>query len=81
MSNKFVFASSRGRDFIVHGDIPEDAFETLLPQLKENGELYKVQDIAHNKHAVEKMGFTKMGTTYASPVYKCISYGNELVEV
>lgn len=51
---KYKFASLRGSDFVIEGDTPQDAWNKLCEREKDNGSLWKTQDLFRNKNAVQK---------------------------
>jgi hypothetical protein len=56
--NLYVFASLRGRDFVVSGNNPIDAYNNLVSHEADNGSMWKLGDSLRDKFAVDNEGFS-----------------------
>jgi hypothetical protein len=67
----YEFQSVRGKNFLVEGDNPQQAWRNLVNREKDNGTLWRCSDSYCNQYAVEHCGFTYLDSdNHYSPVYK-----------
>jgi hypothetical protein len=69
---KYVFASMRGRDYIVYAPNEREAWNILKPLLNEWGQMYRVLDNYRNRCALNEQDF-KILDHSQGPVYKEVS--------
>lgn len=71
---QYEFCSLRGNNFRAEGNTPEEAWENLVEQEKNEGSLWRCNDYHCNRHAVQNGRFKCLiSNDYWQPVYREVS--------